>query len=213
MFQSRFGVFVVTPSVELPEKTKVNASVTIKEWPTRRRVPPVSAPREAVGAGTVGPSAPRRKAGLTTGVKGITRVRYGLSWDLANVIYGCRRPTEDVSNQTLLVQKRGETLTPLSPRKGTITRVGSRNIRARSRWERIAWYRDSAIPGLTCTTRCNAVLRETESYSPEIVSQINVIELEAERAVRRIRSDTSTPEASARRTEDWHLGWVQWSIS
>src|SRR5438445_8839855 len=41
MFQSRFGVFVVTPSVELPEKTKVNASVTIKEWPTRRRVAPV----------------------------------------------------------------------------------------------------------------------------------------------------------------------------
>src|SRR2546422_2380670 len=45
MFQSRFGVFVVTPSVELPEKTKVNASVTIKEWPTRRRVPPVSVRR------------------------------------------------------------------------------------------------------------------------------------------------------------------------
>jgi hypothetical protein len=142
-------------------------------------------------------------------------VCYGLSWDLAKVIYGRRSFTEDVSDQTLLVQKGSETLTPLSTRKGTVVKVasGGRNVWTGSGRIGIAWYRDTAIPGLTRTTRCNAVLRETESYSPEVVSQVNVIELEAERAVRGIRSNTSTEEVSARRTEDWHLRWVQWSIS
>src|SRR5207245_9630708 len=60
---------------------------------------------EVVGAGTVGPNAPRRKAGLTTGGKGITRVRYGLSWAVATVIYGGRRSTDDDSAQPLLDRK------------------------------------------------------------------------------------------------------------
>src|SRR5207245_4928772 len=114
------------------------------------------------------------------------------------------------------VQKSGETRTPLNARIRAVISVGRRNIGADSGRIRIAWYLDNCTTlevWLTSTTSCDAVLSEAEGDTPEVVGKVDVVVLEAELRVRRIRSNTSTPEASARRTEDWHLRWVQRSIS
>src|SRR2546427_1249624 len=137
---------------------------------------------------------------------------YTLSRNSTEIVQWLSGTTEHVSHQTLLVQKRGETLTPMNTRIGTITSVRSRNIRTGSRCIGISWHCDSSIPGLTCTTRCNAVLSEAEGDTPEVVGKVDVVMLEAKLTVRRVWSNTSTPEVSPRRTENWHLRWVQRSI-
>jgi hypothetical protein len=139
-----------------------------------------------------------------------------LSRNIANVVNGLGCTTEDGVNQsmtgcakglsvlTALVEKRGETLTPLNPRIGTITRVDTRNVGAGSGRKRIAWYRDKSTTlqvWLTSTTSCDAVLCEAEGDTPEVVGKVDVVVLEAELTVRRVRSNTGTPESSARRTE------------
>src|SRR5438132_9322088 len=140
---------------------------------------------------------------------------YTLSRNSAEIVQRLGGSTEHVSHQTLLVQKSGETLTPLNARIRAVISVGRRNIGAGSGRKRIAWYCDNCTTlevWLTRTTSCDAVLSEAEGDTPEGFGKVDVIVLEAELGVRRIRSNTSTPEASARRTEDWHLRWVQWSI-
>ena len=105
---------------------------------------------------------------------------YALSRNSAEIVQGLSDTAEHVSHQTLLVQKLGETLTPLNARIGAVIRVGSRNVGAGSSCVGIAWYRDSTIPGLTRATRCNAVLSKTEGNTPEVVGKVDVIVLEAE---------------------------------
>src|SRR5207245_3111061 len=140
---------------------------------------------------------------------------YTLSRNSTEIVQCLSSTAEYVSHQTLLVQKSGETLTPLNARIRAVISVGRRNIGAGSGRIRIAWYCDNCTTlevWLTRTTSCDAVLSKAEGDTPEVVRKIDVIMLEAELRVWRIRSNTSTPEASARRTEDWHLRWVQWSI-
>src|SRR2546428_11313996 len=115
-----------------------------------------------------------------------------------------------------LLYKALETHTPQKHRIGTISLVRGRNIGAESVRIRIAWYCDNCTTlevWLTRATSRNAILCEAEGDAPEVVGKVDVVVLEAELRVRRIWSDTSTPEASACRTENWHLRWVQWSIS
>src|SRR5205807_3726526 len=120
-----------------------------------------------------------------------------LSGNSVKIVQCLSCTTEHVSHQANLVQKRGESLTPLNTRISTITHVGSRNVRAGSLWVSIAWYCDSAILGLTRTTSRDTVLRKAEGNAPEVVRQVEVIMLGTELRVRRIRSNTSTPETSA----------------
>jgi hypothetical protein len=54
---------------------------------------------------------------------------------------------------------------------------------------------------LTRTTGCDAVLCEAEGDTPEVVREIDVVMLEAELTVRRVRSNTGTPEGRSGRTE------------
>src|SRR2546428_11501823 len=140
---------------------------------------------------------------------------YTLSRNSTEIVQCLSSTAEYVSHQTLLVQKSGETLTPLNPRESTVTNVtsGDGNVGAGSSRIGITWYSDSAIPRQTGTTRDNVVLGEAESDTPEVVSQVDVVMLEAKLTVRRVWSNTSTPEIRARRTENWHLRWVQRSIS
>src|SRR2546428_1428312 len=141
---------------------------------------------------------------------------YTLSRNSTEIVQCLSSTAEYVSHQTLLVQKSGETLTPLNARIRAVISVGRRNIGADSGRIRIAWYLDNCTTlevWLTSTTSCDAVLSEAEGDTPEVVGKVDVVMLKTELRVRRIRSNTSTPEASARRTKDRHLRWVQRSIS
>src|SRR2546428_8561664 len=141
---------------------------------------------------------------------------YTLSRNSTEIVQCLSSTAEYVSHQTLLVQKSGETLTPLNARIRAVISVGRRNIGADSGRIRIAWYLDNCTTlevWFTSTTSCDAVLSKAEGDTPEVVSQVDVVMLEAKLTVRRVWSNTSTPEIRARRTENWHLRWVQRSIS
>src|SRR5438132_2688228 len=133
---------------------------------------------------------------------------YTLSRNSAEIVQRLGGSTEHVSHQTLLVQKSGETLTPLNARIRAVISVRRRNIGASSGRIWIAWYRDNCTileVWLTSTTSCDAVLSKAEGDTPEVVGKVDVIVLEAKLTVRRVWSNTSTPEIRARRTENWHL--------
>src|SRR5438128_5686918 len=141
---------------------------------------------------------------------------YTLSRNSTEIVQCLSCTTEDVRHQTLLVQKSRENLTPLHASIRAVISVGCRNIGASSGRIWIAWYCDNCTTlevWLTRTTSCDAVLSKAEGDTPEVVREVDVVVLEAELTVRRVWSNTSTPEIRARRTENWHLGWVQRSIS
>src|SRR5207245_7682139 len=128
---------------------------------------------------------------------------YTLSRNSTEIVQCLSCTAEDVSHQTLLVQKSGETLTPLNTRESTVTNVtsGDRNVGAGSSRIGITWYSDSAMRRQTGTARDNVVLGEAEGDTPEVVGKVDVVVLEAELRVGWVRSDSGAPEVGARRTE------------